>query len=84
MLCHCNRGYPKKPVVHNITLMLRCNRVRLSMEVQHIIHANLLPCTETIAYLRQRMLNRVRSYENRSADFCVLMLHCDLFNISKR
>ena len=59
--------------------------MRLSTEVLHIICANILMFAETIAYLCQCMLNRVRSYSNvRSSDVCVPMLDLwSLFNISK-
>ena len=57
------------PLVHNIALTYRKNRMRLSMEVQHLIRMNLLSCTETIAYLCQRIVNRIQSYSNvRSVD----------------
>ena len=60
--------------------------MRLSIEVQRVIRANLLPRDETIAYLRQCVLSRFRSYSNvRSADFCLLMLALGfLFNANKR
>ena len=59
--------------------------MRLSTEVPYVIHAIVLMRAETIAYLCQCMLNRVRSYSNvRSDDVCVPMPDLwSLFNVSK-
>ena len=49
--------------------------MRLSKEVLNVIRANLLLFAETIAYLRQCMLNHVHSYSNvTSANFGVPVL----------
>lgn len=82
--CYCDSFNTIRSVVSSLPIEPACRgassasyntniNVRLSTEVQHVIHTNLLQSAENFTYLCQCMLNSIWSYSNiNSADFCVL------------